>query len=59
MVNGQITEPISAWQVYFRSPSGEIYERNLLSALVIEDFCASRCYLGALGENWEREGRER
>ena len=42
-----------------KTRTGEIYERNLLSTLVTEDFCAARFYLGAVGENWERQGRER
>ena len=32
-LGSQITEPISAWKVYLRSPPGEIYARNLQSTL--------------------------
>ena len=32
-LGSQITEAISAWKVYFRSPPGEIYARNLQSTL--------------------------
>ena len=33
-LGSQITEPISAWKVYFRSPPGESYAHILQSALV-------------------------
>ena len=29
----QVAEPISTWKVYFRSPPGEVYARNLKSNL--------------------------
>ena len=62
----QIAEPISAWKVYFRTPPGEIYARNLRSILVFRIalnaeiiFFAARFFLEAVGAKWGRHQRER
>ena len=50
----QISEPISAWKVYFRSPPGEIYKCSLQTTLVFPlkaetiFFCCSFC----LSSSW-------
>ena len=66
-LGSQITDPISAWRVYFRLPPGEIYARNLQSILVFRIALkadrirfAARIFLKLLEQNWERnKGNDR
>ena len=68
-LGSHITEPISAWKVYFRSPPrpGEIlYARNLQSILSVshcaqneDNFFAARLFHEAVGAKWGRQQRER
>ena len=46
-LGSQITEPISAWKVYFRWPPGEISPRNLQSILSVSH-CALKNIFGCL-----------
>ena len=48
----QITEPISVWKVYFRSPPGEIYPRDM-DLQSEENFFAARFFFLKLLENGE------
>ena len=65
-LGSQITEPISAWRVYFRSPPdvflGEICACNLQSALVFrngQNFLVLVYFLEAFGAKWERQEKKR
>ena len=68
----QVAEPISTWKVYFRSPPGEVYARNLKSNLGISHCAQSGenffsllgfffvfFFLKAVGAKWGRQQRER
>ena len=64
----QVAEPISTWKVYFRSPPGEVYARNLKSTLGVSHCAQSGenffsllgfFFLKAVGAKWGRQQRER
>ena len=67
----QVAEPISTWIVYFRSPPGEVYARNLRATLGVPHCAQSGenffsllgfflfFFLKAVGAKWGRQQRER
>ena len=64
-LNSPITGSISVWKVYFRSPPGEIYARNLQWTLVFRIALkaerivfGARFFLETIGAKWGRQIRE-